>query len=1023
MPTLNALLALVVLAFAGLVASFAARNSDVWRHLAAGRLLAQLNYQFGNDPFAYTTQGVYWANHSWLFDLLAYLGYRTLGGAALVGLKAILIVGLAGLMLNLARPREGDGRFFWAAGLCVLLALLAMSPRLQLEPMTISIVLLGACLLLLNRGGRAWYALPAVIALWVNLDDWFILGPLVVVLFALGQYLERPSADLRRMPIWLIVVCLGTCLLNPHGIEALTLPAELSPAVWRSEFRHDPRFAELFASPWHRGDLGRAGGYNLAAWAFFVLLAVSVVSFVVNAAALRSWRLLVIAPVAGLAAWQIRLVPFFAVVAGPIAALNLRDAWEARARGLRTSPLVTYLPCLLVGLAGVALVALTWPGWLNGFHRHQQPLAWDVPADPSLKRAAQTLAQWRQNGTLPADTRVFAQHPDLAHYSAWFAPGERQFLDSRLPLFTRVAADFERVAQSLDPSLPGVSDGAGPPRWPATLRDQRIVCAMLYDPDAAHRASSLRQLVTGGGRWGLLRVEGHAVILGWRDAPERVAVPRFLAGDEAFKGAGKSGLIPEAPSQGPSLNRPFPWWHAYLDRPGGTSCEAGAAGVYAQLYDYSAMAQLGFQRNLVLARFATGLVGAVAHPSGPAEALTQMTMRLKLDGLFAGDLMERSAAFPLLAIRSARAAVAAHPDDADAWVSLAHAYLLMKNTTSESLNFAFLSPLLELRRMQAAAALMQAVNLKPNLPWVHDSLARLFAEMQFFDLALRHRELQVRQLRAAGPAPGEDAHLFADRVDRIQQDVDSMRTVVQENENRFVVQTQAMAGDPLGRARRALDLALAGKALEEVLLRSHPDLYGTEGLNLLARLLLLTGRAWQAKDLLQNPDLRSRPEAMGDIMLPGGANWAYRFPAYDWYDLGMSAATGDYDRAAAALARLREQMKQAGETIERQVAPELARRVTAEVGLGAAPSMLPPRLFARMRRDESAGLLVSTQFLVVERADLHVLDGMLRLERGQPGAAREQFQSAIELYDRAADTAPARPGLPLARRYLERMRQ
>src|SRR6516165_2993661 len=61
MPTLNALLALVVLAFAGLVASFAARNTDVWRHLAAGRLLAQLNYRFGNDPFAYTTQGVYWA--------------------------------------------------------------------------------------------------------------------------------------------------------------------------------------------------------------------------------------------------------------------------------------------------------------------------------------------------------------------------------------------------------------------------------------------------------------------------------------------------------------------------------------------------------------------------------------------------------------------------------------------------------------------------------------------------------------------------------------------------------------------------------------------------------------------------------------------------------------------------------------------------------------------------------------------------------------------------------------------------
>src|SRR5712691_11301163 len=94
----DAVLAALVLAFAFLAASFAARNSDFWLHLATGRLLAQGEYAFGSDPFAYTTQGAYWANHAWLFDLALYAGHQALGGAGLVALKALAVAVLAGLM-------------------------------------------------------------------------------------------------------------------------------------------------------------------------------------------------------------------------------------------------------------------------------------------------------------------------------------------------------------------------------------------------------------------------------------------------------------------------------------------------------------------------------------------------------------------------------------------------------------------------------------------------------------------------------------------------------------------------------------------------------------------------------------------------------------------------------------------------------------------------------------------------------------------------------------------------------------
>src|SRR5688572_11152412 len=85
------ILAIQTLLLAFILASFPARNADFWSQLAAGRLLANGDYQFGTDPFAYTTDGIYWANHAWLFDLVLYAAYTTIGNGILF-LKAAFVV-------------------------------------------------------------------------------------------------------------------------------------------------------------------------------------------------------------------------------------------------------------------------------------------------------------------------------------------------------------------------------------------------------------------------------------------------------------------------------------------------------------------------------------------------------------------------------------------------------------------------------------------------------------------------------------------------------------------------------------------------------------------------------------------------------------------------------------------------------------------------------------------------------------------------------------------------------------------
>src|SRR5437868_5388408 len=75
----------LAVALSFVAASVPAYNSDVWLHLATGRLIAEGKYTFGVDPFSFTTEAadghdaVYWAYHSWLYELGVYGLYSAFG--------------------------------------------------------------------------------------------------------------------------------------------------------------------------------------------------------------------------------------------------------------------------------------------------------------------------------------------------------------------------------------------------------------------------------------------------------------------------------------------------------------------------------------------------------------------------------------------------------------------------------------------------------------------------------------------------------------------------------------------------------------------------------------------------------------------------------------------------------------------------------------------------------------------------------------------------------------------------------
>ena len=237
---------LLVLTF--LVSSFAAANSDVWLHLASGRLIAQGEWTVGVDPFTFASEAtatrpaIVWVQHSWLFSLLFYWLYNLVGGGGLVFLKALAVVALAWCLLQI----PGGKRFRLMSIIYVGLAVLAISPQLILRPMTLSFLFYAITLLTCYRAGvlgnvppnpRILWRLPLLFLLWANLDVWFIMGPLTLALLwvgmGMGYLLGIPATFPGKTLGAVLGVGLLACVVNPHHVQVFMLPPELGNLIVR----------------------------------------------------------------------------------------------------------------------------------------------------------------------------------------------------------------------------------------------------------------------------------------------------------------------------------------------------------------------------------------------------------------------------------------------------------------------------------------------------------------------------------------------------------------------------------------------------------------------------------------------------------------------------------------------------------------------------------------------------------------------------------------------------------------------
>jgi len=226
----------VVLLYAILLSLFAIRNNDIWWHMAVGRRLVETGEWITRDPFLFSLPEIAWVPHAWLSEIVLYAIHAWFSPVGLIVLRAV-IVGVIFFLLFLQLRRLNIS--FTLASPVALLVLLSIHSRFIVRPHLVGyllvVILIGWLISSRAREGARFFIFPAVLQiLWVNLHPSFYIGPVVVLLFYAGEWINARvrllGPGLAETPVptkriaLLLLLMIAVSFVNPSPMETVIQP-------------------------------------------------------------------------------------------------------------------------------------------------------------------------------------------------------------------------------------------------------------------------------------------------------------------------------------------------------------------------------------------------------------------------------------------------------------------------------------------------------------------------------------------------------------------------------------------------------------------------------------------------------------------------------------------------------------------------------------------------------------------------------------------------------------------------------
>jgi hypothetical protein len=351
-------------------------HTDLWGHLAYGRLIWQTGAIPETEPFMPLARGVTLVDTAWLAQIAGYLAISQGGPPAIQMLHALSI---AVCFAALARWLyvQTTSVVFTLAGMALFEALNWFQFRV-VRPQMAGLACCAALLTVLTaRRWRPvyWLAIPVTLALWANLHGSFVIGLGFLGTACLGRIIDvfrrtghimAPIHDRHSLRLlFAAALAAAAVLLNPYGPK---LYAEVLA------FSRHPNLDRLLE--WQALSLRSVQGQIAAGVA-----AALVVVFPFSRRRVPAGEVLAVLGLGVATFWSTRTLVWWAPVATSCLVLNAHDAWRRLRPVQERSPTSHLSGSWRVVAAGLALLAFaTTPFGLRLFAGRDEDLRSSVSA-------------------------------------------------------------------------------------------------------------------------------------------------------------------------------------------------------------------------------------------------------------------------------------------------------------------------------------------------------------------------------------------------------------------------------------------------------------------------------------------------------------------------------------------------------------------------------------------------------------------------------------------------------------------
>lgn len=298
-------------------------DTDFWWHLKDGQYITSHLVVPSRDFMSYTMTGHPWTDHEWLAEIGIWGSYSLAGLWGPIVLFAFAIAGTFAMLygrMRLLRIQPVLALFVMAMSFMASSA--SWGPRIQM----ITLFFLSAYLLVLDRfrrsrNHRLFILFPVMMLFWANIHGGFVLGPVVLGITVVGEWLNRrthhPDAWTERNIKMLTFACAASfavTIVNPNTYRQLLYPLTfVLPNAYTNLIQES-------ASP----------NFHLPVMMLFEAMLLLLISAFFIARPRVNWtHLFMVLAFTHLALSQVRNVAIWAVVIGPLVAVYLQASGPA----------------------------------------------------------------------------------------------------------------------------------------------------------------------------------------------------------------------------------------------------------------------------------------------------------------------------------------------------------------------------------------------------------------------------------------------------------------------------------------------------------------------------------------------------------------------------------------------------------------------------------------------------------------------------------------------------------------------